>query len=213
MQGPGPGPGGPLSAAPHPSRRPGAEAGTFSGMLAWPWPAPACGFAARAAGLGLYPHSPLRGSAGLARRGAPVPPVGLALAHCAPSGPPRQGSGRAAGRRPCLAGALGGVRRSLPGPPLGRPCPRHGPALALLALAGVRAAWPGAVCGASPPLLPPGGRKAAPGAVGPPPAPPRDALRPPGEKVKVKGEKIHTCYTHAHNAPFWGCADQAHYFG
>lgn len=29
VQGPGPGPGGPLSPAPHPSQRPGAEAGTL----------------------------------------------------------------------------------------------------------------------------------------------------------------------------------------
>lgn len=35
VQGPGPGPGGPLSPAPHPSQRPGAEAGTLKGMLAW----------------------------------------------------------------------------------------------------------------------------------------------------------------------------------
>lgn len=179
----------PPSAAQRPARPPGTQR---YARLALARASLAADRRQRAASLGLSPRSPLRGSAGLARRGAAFPPRPLRAGHCAPSAPARQGSSRAAIRRPCLAWGLGGGPARSRVPPFAalalaasRRCARRRSAVRARRVGlGLRVLRP--------PLLPPGGRKVA-SAAGPPPLP-GAALRPP----RRKGEIIHTCCTHAH---------------
>lgn len=185
-------------------------AGRRSQKVCSPWPGPR-----QLAALPRAPRSRafIRTPGGVAalRRGSPVagrpfPPAAFCRALCPLlPGPARVKPGGWSPPLPCRVVGGGAARSRLP--PLGRPCPRHGPALALLALrafgppcrarsAGLRPRSSGRgvarrLRGAVPPF-------AAPGRSAPPPRPKVKVK----VKVKVKGEKIHTCYAHAHICTF-----------
>lgn len=183
-----------------------------SGMLALARPAPACGFAARAAVSGLYPHSGrrCRPPAGLARRGAALPPRRFMPGIVPP--PPRPGKGQAGRLIAALAlpgrrGRPGSLPVAPPWPPLPPPRPGLGPPCPC-GRSGRRAGrglWGFA------PAPPAGGSQGGCGGLCPP-TPPRDALRPPGPRSRSRARKS-TRATHTRIYALFGvCADQVHYF-
>lgn len=175
-----------------PRRRLNPRRGRRGSAVCSPGPARASLAACAAARRWLGPLSALRGlaapSAGLARRRAALPPRPLALAQCAPSGPPRQGSGRArcALAWPGPSGACAARSRGLP--------------LAALALASSRR-WASLPFGRSarraglgrrvlrPRLLPPGGSLGGFGGVAPFAAS-EGCARPPAARSRSRAGEV-----------------------